>query len=472
MPSPVFISAMLPWCRAAPPISCTSKCRWPIVRRAASRTTANASGSRSSSDSPLPDALPELGGLAAELVVAEVLDLGLEGVHELRDRLEVLEFAAFADVAELVEYRHAGSFRDVRESRFYRRFGSDSVGPGGARWPEPRRRDSDRLGERAQPLDQPGVLARSRPGTRSRSTASSSERLRERRRELVGRADRVARRRRSSPRAARSPGSSNETAARRPKWMSCFQPIRPYPPSTHTRIDDATRPRARRSRSRPCSSRTPRPPSPRAPCAPGTHELRRDRAGEGERHRREAVRDQAGVRVGTSGRAGPSTSSRRPCRTSTMSSRSIAARMSATIRAGASGNASSAAPRSSSSRTRSRTGGTSPRISCTYARRADRVERLADVALHARPRACSGRRPRRRVRWMCTICLSPVGFHRDGRVLDQVVPDRHHDVGPVEAEVRVVLHHEARSCPARSGGRRGTRPCRGRSWPRGCSAAR
>src|SRR5213592_4763716 len=51
-PSPVFISAMLPSCRAMAPMTWTSKCRWPIVRRAASRTEANASGSTSSRLSP------------------------------------------------------------------------------------------------------------------------------------------------------------------------------------------------------------------------------------------------------------------------------------------------------------------------------------------------------------------------------------------------------------------------------------
>src|SRR5436309_2468622 len=52
LPSPVAISAMRPWWRTMPPIICTSKCRWPSVRRAASRTTANASGRMSSSVSP------------------------------------------------------------------------------------------------------------------------------------------------------------------------------------------------------------------------------------------------------------------------------------------------------------------------------------------------------------------------------------------------------------------------------------
>src|SRR3954465_9120817 len=43
---------MFPWCSAAPPTSWTSKCRCPSVRLAASRTAANASGSRSSRLSP------------------------------------------------------------------------------------------------------------------------------------------------------------------------------------------------------------------------------------------------------------------------------------------------------------------------------------------------------------------------------------------------------------------------------------
>ena len=52
LPSPVRISAILPLCSAMPPSSCTSKWRMPSVRLPASRTTANASGSTSSSDAP------------------------------------------------------------------------------------------------------------------------------------------------------------------------------------------------------------------------------------------------------------------------------------------------------------------------------------------------------------------------------------------------------------------------------------
>src|SRR5437867_2527937 len=52
LPSPVAISAILPSWRTIPPISWTSKGRMPTVRRAASRATANASGSSASTDSP------------------------------------------------------------------------------------------------------------------------------------------------------------------------------------------------------------------------------------------------------------------------------------------------------------------------------------------------------------------------------------------------------------------------------------
>ena len=52
LPSPVFISAILPLCSTMPPSICTSKWRMRSVRLEASRTTANASGSSSSSVAP------------------------------------------------------------------------------------------------------------------------------------------------------------------------------------------------------------------------------------------------------------------------------------------------------------------------------------------------------------------------------------------------------------------------------------
>src|SRR5829696_746247 len=52
LPSPVFISAIEPSWSAIPPMSCTSKWRWPSPRLAASRVRANDSARRSSRDSP------------------------------------------------------------------------------------------------------------------------------------------------------------------------------------------------------------------------------------------------------------------------------------------------------------------------------------------------------------------------------------------------------------------------------------
>src|SRR5918999_1251380 len=54
LPSPVFISAILPSCSATPPRPCTSKGRISRVRLEVSRTTANASGRMSSRVSPRP----------------------------------------------------------------------------------------------------------------------------------------------------------------------------------------------------------------------------------------------------------------------------------------------------------------------------------------------------------------------------------------------------------------------------------
>ena len=52
LPSPVFISAILPPWSTAPPMSCTSKWRMPSARTLASRTAAKTSGSSSSRGRP------------------------------------------------------------------------------------------------------------------------------------------------------------------------------------------------------------------------------------------------------------------------------------------------------------------------------------------------------------------------------------------------------------------------------------
>ena len=59
---------------------------------------------------------------------------------------------------------------------------------------------------------------------------------------------------------------------------------------------------------------------------------------------------------------------------------------------------------------------------------------------------------------MQTIVLSPFGFQCDGRVLDEVVADRDHDVGVVEAGERVVARLTGRPCRAGAGPRRSSSP--------------
>ena len=61
-------------------MSCTSKWRIFSVRRAASRTTAKASGARSIERLAVGEALAEFVGLGAQRLVAQGLERGLEGV--------------------------------------------------------------------------------------------------------------------------------------------------------------------------------------------------------------------------------------------------------------------------------------------------------------------------------------------------------------------------------------------------------
>ena len=95
-------------------MSWTSKCRMLSTRRPASRTTANASGRRSSSVSPLASALPELGGLAAQLVVGERLDRRLERVDRGDERAQALQLALVLRADDLREEsinNHSGTNR-------------------------------------------------------------------------------------------------------------------------------------------------------------------------------------------------------------------------------------------------------------------------------------------------------------------------------------------------------------------------
>ena len=92
-----------------PPMSCTSKCRMFSVRRPASRTTAKASGSRSSSCGALRQALAERRRLRAQLLLGELPDPGLEHVDLLDVRAQTFQIAVILGADDLgkegVEHR-------------------------------------------------------------------------------------------------------------------------------------------------------------------------------------------------------------------------------------------------------------------------------------------------------------------------------------------------------------------------------
>ena len=118
LPSPVFISAMSPSWRTMPPSTWTSKGRMPSARLAASRATANASNSRSSSSSPFVVALAELGRLGAQLLVAQGGDVRLQLGDPLGLLLECLEAPAFTGVQQLVDdLDHWGTAPGISEKR-------------------------------------------------------------------------------------------------------------------------------------------------------------------------------------------------------------------------------------------------------------------------------------------------------------------------------------------------------------------
>ena len=87
-----------------PPISWTSKWRWPSVRLPASRQSANASGSRSSSGSPPSRARSRSSSaLGAELGVVEQLHLGLDAVDLVDPPLVLLELAPLAEAKRAID---------------------------------------------------------------------------------------------------------------------------------------------------------------------------------------------------------------------------------------------------------------------------------------------------------------------------------------------------------------------------------
>ena len=70
-----------------PPINCTSKWRWPMVRLAASRTVAKAGARMSSSEVAVGDLLLEIVGARPELLVGERCQFRLKRVDLVDPRL-------------------------------------------------------------------------------------------------------------------------------------------------------------------------------------------------------------------------------------------------------------------------------------------------------------------------------------------------------------------------------------------------
>ena len=91
LPSPVFISAILPLCRTAPPMSWTSKCRMFKHAAACFADDREGFGHHVVQRFTLGQPFPECGRLGAELFVGESLDRRLECVDLSDDRTQTLE---------------------------------------------------------------------------------------------------------------------------------------------------------------------------------------------------------------------------------------------------------------------------------------------------------------------------------------------------------------------------------------------
>ena len=156
-----------------------------------------------------------------------------------------------------------------------------------------------------------------------------------------------------------------------------------------------------------------------------------------------------------------------------MSRRPSAARVSATIRCGLSGKLSSAAPRARSSASRRRIfSPLAPSVEAGGRGGGQRVEGPADVGLDPDLDVVVGvhlgRDPAQ-----VDDALVPVGVDPHRIELLELVADADDHVRLVEAEVDVVVAHESHRAERIADDRRGTRPCRGRSWrPAGPAARR
>ncbi len=91
-----------------PPISWASKWRWPRTRQAASRTSAKASTSRSSSVSPLARRSRNSGRHGLQLLVRARLHLRLEGVDQRHQLGEAPDLLALAGAEDFREHAHGG----------------------------------------------------------------------------------------------------------------------------------------------------------------------------------------------------------------------------------------------------------------------------------------------------------------------------------------------------------------------------
>ena len=107
LPSPVFISEMLPWCRTTPPSICTSK--WRMPRRRLRGLAADRERLRQDVVQRLAvgQALPELRRLRGELVVGEGLDLLFPLVHFVDERPELLQLLLVVVAEDVFQESHS-----------------------------------------------------------------------------------------------------------------------------------------------------------------------------------------------------------------------------------------------------------------------------------------------------------------------------------------------------------------------------
>ena len=194
--------------------------RWSDSRTRASRTAANASKSRSSSASPFSNRCAELGGLRAQLVVGELLEVGLER-RDVRGLLgEPLHAPAFAEAKGLLErVRSRASRTGYRLPAYEQRVASTSQ-----RSPSSRRRTDDVLGSTA-PRRAARAPARGRDRAARRRRASRPSRVDDEL-GLVARRGPAPRRPRSATRRPPSASRLRRTASARYGGDSAPRPRR------------------------------------------------------------------------------------------------------------------------------------------------------------------------------------------------------------------------------------------------------